>query len=192
MKQSGIGKPAISSTLDEEALTALQKAMEGVIPLTPHGRILHPISPPPPLPRHYFEDERQAALAALNDPVRWDAETEIDGDASYVRPGLSRKLLGDLRQGAWSIQAELDLHGLRRLDAKQELVSFLHECRHHGVRCVRIMHGKGLGSVNREPVLRQHVRYWLRQRDEILAYVEARPRDGGSGAMIVLMKSKGR
>lgn len=168
------------------------QAMDDVIPLPPHGRILHDLPAPPPLPRHFFEDERNAALAALQDPLRWDVETDMEPDASYVRPGIARMVLRDLRRGNWSIQAELDLHGLTRLDAKHELVDFLHDCKRRGIRCIRIIHGKGLGSVNREPVLKQHVRHWLKQRNEILAYVEARPTDGGSGAVLVLLKSHHR
>jgi len=168
------------------------EAMEDVVPLTPHGRITHPKHPVPPLPRYFFEDERQAVLASLEDPIRWDEDAEFEADTSYVRPGISRQVLRRLRRGEWHTQAELDLHGLTKVEAKQELVDFLHECKGRGVRCVRIIHGKGLRSKNREPVLKQHVRHWLMQKDEILAFVQARPADGGSGAVILLLKSAHR
>lgn len=168
------------------------EAVAGVTPLTPHGRFLHPPAPCLPLPRHGFMDEREALRASMSDPVRWDEDTAFEADTSYLRPGLSRQILRRLRRGEWPPQAELDLHGLTKVEAKTELVDFLLECKRRGARCVRIIHGKGLGSRNREPVLRIHVRHWLTQRDEVLAFVEARPVDGGSGAVIVLLKSPAR
>jgi len=166
--------------------------MAGVTPLTPHGRFLHPPTPCVPLPRHFFMDERDAVRASMADPVRWHEDTEFEAESSYVRPGLSRQMLRRLRRGEWPPQAELDLHGLTKVEAKVELADFLLECKRRDARCVRIIHGKGLGSKNREPVLRTHVRHWLTQRDEVLAFVEARPVDGGSGAVIVLLKSRAR
>jgi DNA-nicking Smr family endonuclease len=155
--------------------------------LSPHGRFLHDIPPPPPIPLSRLRDEREVILESLQEPERWDEATEMGEELSYVRPGLPRQVLRRLRS-QWVAQAELDLHGLNRLEAKHELAGFLHECRRRGVRCVRIVHGKGLGSKNREPVLKLHVRHWLCQRDEVLAYVQARPADGGGGAVMVLLK----
>lgn len=166
--------------------------MEDVTPMTPHGRIIHPSPRLPPLPLHLIQDERAAVLASLEDPIRWDEDAEFESDASFIRPGLPRYTLRRLRRGDWHTQAELDLHGLTKIEAKHELVEFLHECKRRGTRCIRIIHGKGLRSKNREPVLKQHVRHWLMQREEILAFVQARPVDGGSGAVIVLLKSMHR
>ncbi len=129
---------------------------------------------------------------SLHDPVRWDEETETGEELSFVRPGLSRQILRRLRRGEWVSQAELDLHGLTKLEAKIELVNFLFGCGRRGIRCIRIIHGKGLRSKNREPVLKLHVRHWLMQRDEVLAFVQARPVDGGGGAVMVLLKSSTR
>lgn len=189
MKKSGKADPAedLRNVGDEASL--FREALEGVIPMTPHGRFLAPDPRLPPLPLHLFQDERAAVLASMEDPIRWDEETEFESDASYIRPGLSRQTLRRMRRGDWHTQAELDLHGLTKIEAKHELVDFLHECKRRGARCVRIIHGKGLRSKNREPVLKQHVRHWLMQRDEVLAYVQARPADGGGGAVIVLLKS---
>jgi DNA-nicking Smr family endonuclease len=96
--------------------------------------------------------------------------------------------LRKLRSGTWVIQNQLDLHGLDRHEARAALVDFLSGCVKRGVRCVRVIHGKGLGSKNREPVLKTKVKHWLTQRDEVLAYCQARPVDGGSGAVVVLLK----
>ena len=98
-------------------------------------------------------------------------------------------VLRDLRRGRWVIQAELDLHGLNRDDARQQLADFLVECLHDGRRCIRVIHGKGHGSPQKLSVLRQLVRGWLAQRQEILAYCQARPHDGGEGALIVLLRA---
>lgn len=174
----------------EEAVSEFRKEMKEVSPLSHHGRYLHPPISPPPLPLSRFRDEREVILESMTDPHRWHEDTEVDADASYVRPGLSRQSLRRLRQGEWHIQAELDLHGLTKVEAKVELAEFLYECRRRGVRCVRIIHGKGLRSPNREPVLKLHVRHWLTQRDEVLAYVSARPADGGSGAIVVLLRGR--
>jgi DNA-nicking Smr family endonuclease len=189
MKHSGKSHPAMQGPSSEADLVEFREAMADVTPLTPHGRFIHPPLRIPPLPLHLLQDERAAVTASLQDPIRWDEDAEFEADSSFIRPGLSRQTLRRLRRGEWITQAELDLHGLTKLEAKHELVTFLQECRRRGVRCLRVIHGKGLRSRNREPVLKHHVRHWLMQKDEVLAFVQARPVDGGSGAVIVLLKS---
>ena len=171
-------------------IETFRQEMGDVTPLSHHGRFLHPNQPVPPIPLSLFRDEREVILESLRDPIRWDEDAETGEDASFVRPGLSRQILRRLRRGEWHPQAELDLHGLTRLEAKHELAEFLYECKRRGVRCVRIIHGKGLRSPNREPILKTHVRYWLSLRDEVLAYVQARPVDGGGGALVVLLRGR--
>jgi DNA-nicking Smr family endonuclease len=182
---------AKTPVLPPEVLDLFQAEILDVVPLTPHGRILHSPAEIPPVPRNLFLDEREVIHESLHDPVRWDIDTETGEEGSYVRPGISRQTVRRLRHD-WVAQAELDLHGLTKVEAKRELADFLYECMRRGARCVRIIHGKGLGSKNREPVLKLHVRHWLTQRDEVLAYVQARPVDGGGGAVMVLLKSPNR
>lgn len=189
MKDSGKHHPAEDQWNADEEDSLFREAVGDVTPMTPHGRFLAPNPRLPPLPLHFYQDERAAMLASMEDPIRWDEDTEFESDASYIRPGMPRLTLRRMRRGDWHTQAELDLHGLTKIEAKHELVEFLHECKRRGARCIRIIHGKGLRSKNREPVLKQHVRHWLMQRDEVLAFVQARPVDGGSGAVIVLLKS---
>jgi hypothetical protein len=95
------------------------------------------------------------------------------------------------RFAAWPLgdPGELDLHGLNRDEARQQLATFLAECLHHGQRCVRVIHGKGHGSPQKLSILRQLVRGWLAQRQETLAYCQALPHDGGEGALIVLLRA---
>lgn len=175
--------------VEAEDRALFRAATQDVKPITPHGRILPPPPRIPPVPLSRLRDERQAILESLHDPIRWDEEIGGADELAFVRPGLSRQTLRRLRRGDWIAQAELDLHGLTRIQAKQELAEFLHECKRRGVRCAHIVHGKGLGSPNREPVLKYHVRHWLTRREEILAFVQARPVDGGAGAVMVLLKS---
>ena len=93
-----------------------------------------------------------------------------------------------LREGHWSIQRQLDLHGLRTDEAREQLAAFVRSAHQHGIRCVRIVHGKGLGSPGKTPVLKKKVFAWLVQKTEILAFVQARPADGGAGALVVLLQ----
>ena len=107
----------------------------------------------------------------------------------FLRDGLSREVLRKLRRGHWVIQDNIDLHGLNRDQARALVVEFLSGCVRRGLRCVRIVHGKGLGSPNREPVLRGMMRAWLARRSEILAYSQAPVNHGGSGATLVLLSN---
>lgn len=185
MKNSGKDSlPAPSADAD------FAQEMGDVTPLSHHGRYVHPPSRLPPLPLSLFKDEREVIYESLTDPLHWHEDVGTDDETSFVRPGLSRQTLRRLRRGEWQIQAELDLHGLTKVEAKIELAEFLHECKRRGVRCARIIHGKGLRSPNREPVLKHHVRHWLTLREEILAFVEARPVDGGGGALVVLLRGR--
>ena len=110
---------------------------------------------------------------------------------SFARDGIGADTLRKLRRGHWVIQAQLDLHGLRRDEAREALAEFLRQAIRRGLRCVRVIHGKGLGSVNKEPVLKGRVRNWLAQKQEVLAFCQARAADGGSGALVVLLKASG-
>ncbi len=147
-----------------------------------------------PVPLQRLKDERQALLDSLADPWELLGEGGRDSIESgeelfFTRPGVPAAALRKLKRGAWTIRAELDLHGLRSDEARLALAEFLAACARRDCRCVRIVHGKGLRSKNREPVLKHKLRHWLMQREDVLAFCQARPADGGSGAAIVLLKS---
>jgi DNA-nicking Smr family endonuclease len=144
---------------------------------------------PKPIPSQLLLDDREVLKEALSDPQPGADEFETSETSVFVRPGLPKNVVRRLRNGHWSVRCELDLHGHTTDEARTELVEFIHHARHSGERCVRIIHGKGLRSQTGEPVLKQKVRHWLMQKDEILAFVEASPTQGGSGAVIVLLKS---
>ena len=112
------------------------------------------------------------------------------GDAwSYVRPGMPHQTLRRLRRAHWGIQHNLDLHGCTREEARQQLIAFLDHCTQRKMRCVRVIHGKGLSSKNREPVLKSRIGNWLMQRTDVLAFCQAKPEDGGGGAVLILLKA---
>lgn len=143
---------------------------------------------PEPIPFQHLADERAALQESLSDEFDADSLLETDENLSYTRPGIGLDVAQKLRKGHWVIQAELDLHGLRRDQARDALGEFLRKCARTQSRCVRVIHGKGLGSVNKEPVLKNKVRNWLIQKDEVLAFSQATAADGGAGALIVLLK----
>ena len=100
---------------------------------------------------------------------------------------MSQDVVTRLRRGHWAIQAQLDLHGLRREEARERLNRFVHDARRDGLRCVRVIHGKGNGSPGREPVLKGKVKTWLVQKKDVIAFTQARASDGGTGALMVLL-----
>ena len=179
-----VAKPSIDRT-DRDLF---RQAVADAKPLPHHGKVLRKQDAPPPYPVQSHLDEHAALQESL--AAGWTEEDWLDTgeEPNFLRPGLSRQVLRKLRSGTWVIQRELDLHGLDRHEARDAVADFLAGCVKRGVRCVRVIHGKGLGSKNREPVLKTKVKHWLTQRDEVLAYCQARPVDGGSGALVVLLK----
>jgi DNA-nicking Smr family endonuclease len=143
---------------------------------------------PPALPRQRALDEAAVLRESISD--EFDVETLLDTDdaLSFRRRGVGPEVVRKLRRGVWAIQAQLDLHGLRRDAARERLALFLREAARDGLRCVRIVHGKGNGSPGREPVLKGKVRSWLVQKHEVIAFAQARAQDGGHGALLVLLE----
>ncbi|OMU42111.1 DNA mismatch repair protein MutS [Burkholderia pseudomallei] len=143
---------------------------------------------PAPVPKHTRQDEEAVLSETLSD--EFDPETLLDTDETlyYHRPGVSRDVVRKLRSGAWIVQAQLDLHGMRRDEAREALAEFIRESGKKGLRCLRVIHGKGLGSIGKEPVLKGKVRAWLVQKDEVIAFCQARGHDGGAGAVLVLLQ----
>jgi len=175
--------------LSETDRSLFRQAVADAMPLPRHGKALRQPDPPPPYPVQSHLDEHEALRESLS--AAWTAEDwlETGDEPNFLRPGLSRQVLRKLRSGTWVIQSELDLHGMDRHEAREALAAFLAGSIKRGIRCVRVIHGKGLGSKNREPVLKTRVKHWLAQRAEVLAYCQARPMDGGSGALVVLLKA---
>jgi len=174
--------------VDEE----FRKALSGVKPLAAARRLLLAPPPPAPVPAKRQEDERAALAESLVGPLTVEDALGSGEELVYLREGLSRQVLRKLRRGHWVVQDDVDLHGMNRLEAAMRVPEFLNACMRRGLRCVRIVHGRGLGSKNREPVLKNLLRKWLMQRDEVLAYCQAPAVHGGAGATLVLLKSRAR
>ena len=145
------------------------------------------LAPPAPVPVQQRRDEQAVLRETLSDEFDVGTLLEADEQLSYRRPGIGPDVTRRLRRGEWSIQRELDLHGLRTEDAREALAAFIRDVVKAGQRCVRVVHGKGLGSPGRTPVLKDKVHGWLIQKNQVLAFVQARPLDGGAGALLVLL-----
>ena len=155
------------------------------------GSAVHIIAPPrpPAEPRQSQRDEAAVMVQALSDEFDVDSLLDTDDSLSFRRRGIGFDVVRKLRRGVWVVQGQLDLHGLRRDQAREHLSAFLHDAQRDGLRCLRVIHGKGNGSPGREPVLKSKVRSWLVQRDAVIAFTQARAAEGGAGALIVLLAS---
>ena len=181
-------RAAAAARLADQERRIFELSVGSVTAMPINLRVLHRRALPTPEPRQREADERAVMLQALSDDFDVDSLLETDESLSYRRPEISAEVVRKLRRGHWSLQAQLDLHGLRRDEAREALGSFVNESARRGLRCVRVVHGKGNGSPGREPVLKSRVRRWLVQKQEVLAFVQAQAADGGSGALMVLLQ----
>jgi DNA-nicking Smr family endonuclease len=171
----------------------LRAVFADVAPLRAGNRAALPRARPASVPVQRLADEAEALAASKQgvapSPLGWEVGQEVEAEQTFLRKGLGGDVLVRLRRGHWSVQGELDLHRLNRDEARDALAGFFNAARSCGWRCVRVIHGKGHSSPNREPVLKGKVRRWLAQRDEVLAYCEAPQHAGGAGAVLVLLKA---
>jgi DNA-nicking Smr family endonuclease len=174
------------------AADEFRAAVGAVTPLAIKQRVEHDRPPHPPVAHKRLEDDQQVLIASVSDEFEIDTLLHTDAELSFRRPGIGPDVLRKLRRGEWVIQDHLDLHGLRVDEARELLGQFLREALRRGLRCVRVVHGKGLGSKDRQPVLKGKARVWLAQRDEVIAFCQARPAEGGSGALVVLLRPAAR
>jgi DNA-nicking Smr family endonuclease len=142
---------------------------------------------PTPHPRQREADERAALRQTWSDDVDVESLLLTDDGLSFRRPGVGPDVVTRLRRGHWALQGEIDLHGLRREEAREQLAAFVREASRRGARCVRVVHGKGHGSPGRRPVLKAKVQRWLAQCAEVIAFTQASGPQGGAGALIVLL-----
>ena len=158
--------------------------------LPSHGRVVSRPAPPLAEPRQREQDEQAVLREAISDECDVESLLDTDEALSYRRADIGVNVVRKLRRGGWAIQAQIDLHSLCRDDAREQLAAFLRDAARRGLRCVRVVHGKGNGSPGREPVLKAKVRSWLVQKQEVIAFVQARASEGGHGALVVLLKPK--
>ena len=178
--------PADTAKHNDE-ISIFHDAMQGVQPLKKTDKVIHKRKTTPPASQYIVQEEPSILEDSLSDHISLEL---ADGEEwSFLSPGVSRQTLRRLRRGYWGIQAHLDLHGFNRDEARLELISFLDTCQDNGLRSVCIIHGKGLSSKNQAPVLKTRIGNWLAQRNEVLAFCQARPEDGGGGAVVVLLRA---
>ncbi len=169
----------------------LFRATVGPIKRIQNNRVLHQTKRPKPLPKQRWKDKQQVLedmFSAEFGPEQTEAETE--DSLSYSRTGVQHSIMRKLRRGQFSIEAELDMHGMTVAIAKPILAEFLYQAQRMGKRCVKIIHGKGYRSPNQQPVLKSRINNWLRRSDAVVAFHSARQVDGGTGAVYVLIKQK--
>ncbi len=163
------------------------RAIGQVQPIAAKPRVQ--VNMPAPVPRRLQQDIDDAAALQESMSDEFDVSTllDVDDQMSFRRPGIGTDVTRKLRKGEWSIQGQIDLHGLRSDEARNAVGQFIRDAKRMGWRCVRVVHGKGLGSPGKEPVLKSKVQRWLVQKNEVLAFVQAKPSDGGAGALVVLL-----
>lgn len=199
MKKTGVKvasnvKVPKSFTQDEDApeinfAAAMQKA--GVEPLGTPKRVQHK-KVVKPEPRQTIADNAKVLEESLSDDFDSIEFLESDDGKSYRRPCVGPDVPRDLRRGRWVVVGQLDLHGMFVEEARVAVVDFLKKAQAQDRLCLRIIHGKGNGSPDRQSILREVVRRWLKQRDEVIAFCEARENDGGAGATIVRLRPLAR
>jgi DNA-nicking Smr family endonuclease len=162
-----------------------RRAVADATPLPARNEVKHgkPRPQPRKRPQHHTEHDLSDYLPYTHEPGQ---------PLKFNRPGVQQHVVRGLRRRGASVHAELDLHGFTIAAARRELVSFLNACARSGLRCVRIVHGKGLRSATGEGVLKGMVASWLAQRPDVLAFHEAAAAEGGSGAVVVLLRSSNR
>jgi DNA-nicking Smr family endonuclease len=164
------------------------RAVGPVSPLTHSQRVLLEKTKAEPVARQRQRDEQAALTESLSDEFDVVTLLHTDEELSFAREGIGPDVLRKLRRGEWSIQSQIDLHGLRTDEARIALAEFLRDAVRQGLRCVRVVHGKGLGSEGKTPVLKAKVKRWLAQKNEVIAFCQASPAHGGAGAVLVLLR----
>lgn len=181
-----------SNEISDEEQQFFRDEVADVRPLKTEKRIETVKNKPSPKPRYnldYSGQEESTDITSLSDPVDL-REAAVDDVLFFARPGIQQKVQKKLRRGEFPIEDELDLHGYTIAEAKIAIQDFLYECKRQHVRYIRIIHGKGYRSEQKIPVLKTHVAYWLPQLSDVLAFSSAQARDGGTGAIYVILKSQ--
>ena len=178
------------SGADDEDSDAFREAMRGVRPL-PDATRVPPTDKPKPAPKARFmrADQQEVLRESLLPPTD-EALLATGDELSFRRPHIPEDVLLQLRRGRYSVDGEIDLHGMTAAEAKAALRTFMSVAVASSHGCVRVIHGKGRGSGPRGPVLKNTVNHWLQREEYVLAFGSARAVDGGSGAVYVLLKTK--
>lgn len=173
--------------MSDDDSNLFRRSIEGARPLKTGQRVPEPKKKPPPRARFSRADEEKALAESLEADIETIEAANGDG-LRYHRPHVGRRTMRRLARGKYAVQAEIDLHGMTIAEARPRLADFIDYSIKQGLTCVRVVHGKGLGSGERGPVLKVAVSRWLRKWDSVLAFVSARQVDGGTGAIYVLLQ----
>ena len=173
--------------IDEEEAELFRASVGKVRPLT-RSRVEQRPQPPAPRARFRRQDEAEVLRATLEDAP--EVEVEPGEQLFYARAGVQHKITRKLRRGQYAVQQALDLHGMTVAAAREATAQFIRDCVANDVRCVRIIHGKGLRSAEATPAIKSRIGGWLARSNDVLAYASARPADGGAGALYVLLRKK--
>lgn len=182
------GSSAASGSSEEQLLA---NVLRDVVPIRT-DKVFIETPKPHPVPIQHQLDEQAALSESIYSPTPLELVLEGGDELYYLKEGIPRTTLRDLRRGRWVVQAQIDLHGLNRDEARDLLATAFADWRKRDIRCVRVIHGKGLGSPGKEPVLKKLVAGWLMNYDDVLGYCQARVHDGGAGALLVLMRANKR
>lgn len=174
--------------MTDDEIELFRKAVRGTKPLRAEVRVGKRKRKPKPKAR-FTKAEGKAVLKESLEADIDTTEGDNAGALRFHRPSVGRRTMRKLARGNFAIQAEIDLHGMTVAEAKPRLAAFIEDCASTGKLCVRVVHGKGLGSGRRGPVLKAAVNRWLRQWQPVLAFVSARQVDGGTGAIYVLLRA---
>ena len=173
---------------DEDDANIFHQAMRGVVPLKKTAQTIKKPKPKP-IPKQKIRDDLEV-IESLRSATFTPGNTDTGEELLFLRPGIQKSVLRKLRKRQYRIDAELDLHGLTVRQTKYTLTQFIKDCQSRHCLCVRIIHGKGLGSGTQGPVLKPMLNDWLRQLDAVLAFCPALGNDGGAGAIYLLLKIK--
>jgi DNA-nicking Smr family endonuclease len=174
----------VKKKLSPEDSLLFRQAIGKVKTIEANTLLLRTAEKPKPMPKQKQDDYADR----LKQRHASDIESlSAEDTLSFLAPGVQKKVLKKMRQGHFGADGQLDLHGLTSCQAKQQLLRFLHSCVEEGCRCVHIIHGKGYRSENNQPILKNHLNNWLRHHNDVQAFCSASPKDGGAGAVLVLL-----
>lgn len=167
-----------------------RKAVSGVSPIKRKDTVdtYSQRKKPKPVAKQLIQDEKKVLIDALSDNFESIDYFLARDELFYLKKGHSPDIVRKLRNGTWVVQESIDLHGLTSEEAKIALVDFISLCKQKTIRCIRIIHGKGYNSKNKEPVLKNKVKKWLIQKEEVICFIQAPNHDGGSGVLITLLE----
>ncbi len=171
--------------LTEEDVALFRNSIGKVNPLKSDKTIFNTQNKPRPYPKAESIDITEKMDCGEEFTVD---KLGLEDSFTYTAPGVQKKVLKKMRKGQYSLDAQLDLHGLNSSKAKYQLLNFLHNCIQNGLCCVHVIHGKGYRSPDNQPVLKNKINLWLRQHQDVQAFCSANQRDGGTGAAYILLR----